>query len=46
MQGIPCLVLTARDALHARVHGLHAGAADSLPKPFAMDEMLALLRAL
>mgnify|MGYP000552976072 CR=1 FL=1 len=44
--GIPCLVLTARDALGDRVEGLEAGADDYLPKPFAMDEMVARVRAL
>jgi DNA-binding response OmpR family regulator len=44
--GIPCLVLTARDALHDRVAGLEAGADDYLPKPFAMDELVARVRAL
>lgn len=43
---VPCLVLTARDALHDRVAGLEAGADDYLPKPFAMDELLARVRAL
>lgn len=43
---VPCLVLTARDALHDRVEGLEAGADDYLPKPFAMDEMIARVRAL
>lgn len=43
---IPCLVLTARDALHDRIEGLEAGADDYLPKPFAMDEMVARVRAL
>ena len=43
--GIPCLVLTARDALHDRVEGLDAGADDYLPKPFAMDEMVARVKA-
>lgn len=42
----PCLVLTARDALHDRVEGLEAGADDYLAKPFAMDEMVARVRAL
>lgn len=42
----PCLVLTARDALHDRIEGLEAGADDYLPKPFAMDEMVARVRAL
>ncbi|MFL9812646.1 response regulator transcription factor [Stutzerimonas sp. VN223-3] len=44
--GLPCLVLTARDALHDRVEGLDAGADDYLPKPFAIDEMVARVRAL
>lgn len=43
---IPCLILTARDALHDRVEGLDSGADDYLTKPFAMDEMLARVRAL
>ena len=43
---IPCLVLTGRDALHDRIEGLEAGADDYLPKPFAMDEMVAQVRAL
>jgi DNA-binding response OmpR family regulator len=44
--GVPCLVLTARDALHDRIEGLEAGADDYLPKPFAMDELVARVRAL
>lgn len=44
--GMPCLVLTARDALRDRVEGLDAGADDYLPKPFAMDEVVARVRAL
>ncbi len=44
--GLPCLVLTARDALNDRIEGLNAGADDYLPKPFAMDEMVARVRAL
>lgn len=43
---LPCLVLTARDALHDRVDGLESGADDYLPKPFAMDELVARVRAL
>lgn len=43
---VPCLVLTARDALHDRVEGLDAGADDYLSKPFAMDEMVARVKAL
>jgi DNA-binding response OmpR family regulator len=42
----PCLILTARDALHDRVHGLESGADDYLAKPFAMDELVARVRAL
>lgn len=42
----PILMLTARDALGDRVHGLDAGADDYLTKPFAVDELLARLRAL
>ncbi|TBU77466.1 response regulator transcription factor [Phytopseudomonas daroniae] len=44
--GMPCLVLTARDALHDRIEGLNSGADDYLPKPFDMDEMVARVRAL
>ncbi|WP_419571564.1 response regulator transcription factor [Rheinheimera sp.] len=44
--GIPCLVLTARDALHDRIEGLETGADDYLTKPFAMDELVARVRAL
>lgn len=43
---MPVLVLTARDALEARVEGLNAGADDYLLKPFAMEELVARLRAL
>jgi two-component system copper resistance phosphate regulon response regulator CusR len=39
-------MLTARDALADRVTGLDAGADDYLPKPFAVDELLARCRAL
>jgi DNA-binding response OmpR family regulator len=42
----PVLMLTARDAVKDRVHGLDAGADDYLVKPFAFDELLARLRAL
>src|SRR2546423_9074809 len=43
---VPILVLTARDALEARVEGLDSGADDYLVKPFERDELLARLRAL
>lgn len=42
----PCLMLTARDALHDRVAGLDAGADDYLSKPFSMEELVARVRAL
>ncbi|MBO0705184.1 MAG: response regulator transcription factor, partial [Candidatus Dormibacteraeota bacterium] len=41
----PMLMLTARDALNDRVHGLDAGADDYLVKPVSFDELLARLRA-
>lgn len=43
---LPILVLTARDAVSDRVAGLDAGADDYLPKPFALEELLARVRAL
>jgi two-component system response regulator MprA len=43
---LPILVLTARDAVTDRVAGLDAGADDYLTKPFALEELLARLRAL
>ena len=42
----PVLMLTARDEVRDRVDGLDAGADDYLPKPFALDELLARMRAL
>jgi two-component system, OmpR family, response regulator MprA len=42
----PILMLTARDAIGDRVAGLDAGADDYLVKPFALEELLARLRAL
>jgi two-component system response regulator MprA len=43
---VPILVLTALDAVDDRVDGLDAGADDYMVKPFALDELLARLRAL
>lgn len=42
----PILMLTARDAVSDRVVGLDAGADDYLTKPFALEELLARVRAL
>jgi len=42
----PVLLLTARDLVADRVQGLNAGADDYLTKPFAVDELLARVRAL
>lgn len=42
----PILMLTARVEISDRVSGLDAGADDYLPKPFAVDELLARVRAL
>jgi two-component system response regulator MprA len=43
---IPVLILTARESVGDRVDGLDAGADDYLTKPFALEELLARLRAL
>lgn len=45
-EGIPILMLTARDSVADRVVGLDAGADDYLSKPFALEELLARVRAL
>jgi DNA-binding response OmpR family regulator len=45
-QDKPVLVLTARDALEQKVRALDLGADDYMTKPFALDELLARLRAL
>jgi two-component system response regulator MprA len=44
--GTPILMLTARDVVSDRVVGLDAGADDYLTKPFALEELLARVRAL
>jgi len=43
---VPILVLTARDSVADRVKGLDAGADDYLVKPFALEELLARVRAM
>jgi two-component system response regulator MprA len=43
---VPILVLTARDTVGDRVDGLDAGADDYLAKPFALEELLARVRAM
>src|SRR6185503_1345031 len=43
---VPILMLTARDAVEARIAGLDSGADDYLTKPFEFGELLARLRAL
>ncbi len=45
-QTTPCLMLTARDALHDRIDGLESGADDYVTKPFAMSELVARVRTL
>lgn len=43
---MPCLMLTARDALHDRIDGLESGADDYVTKPFEMRELVARVRTL
>jgi two-component system, OmpR family, response regulator MprA len=45
-EAVPVLLLTARDSVSDRVLGLDAGADDYLTKPFALEELLARVRAL
>lgn len=45
-RAMPCMMLTARDALHDRIDGLESGADDYLAKPFSMEELVARVRAL
>ena len=44
--GVPVLILTARDSARDRIEGLDGGADDYLVKPFHMDELVSRLRAL
>ena len=43
---LPVLILSARDSLHDRLHGLDSGADDYLVKPFALAELVSRVRAL
>jgi DNA-binding response OmpR family regulator len=43
---LPIIMVTARESIEDRVHGLDAGADDYLPKPFSLAEFLARVRAL
>lgn len=46
LQGLPVLLLTARDGIDDRIIGLNAGADDYLVKPFALGELVARIHAL
>lgn len=46
VSSVPILMLTAKETLEDRVHGLDAGADDYMVKPFELDELLARVRAL
>lgn len=43
---VPCLFLTAKDAVDDRIHGLAAGADDYVTKPFSMEEVMIRLHRL
>jgi len=45
-RGMPIVILTARDAVEDRIHGLDSGADDYLTKPFVFAELAARIRAL
>jgi DNA-binding response OmpR family regulator len=44
-EAIPVIILTARNALDQKIEGLNSGADDYLTKPFAVEELLARIRA-
>ena len=44
-EDLPVIIMTARDALEARIEGLDLGADDYIVKPFALSELMARLRA-
>ncbi|WP_397326735.1 response regulator transcription factor [Paenibacillus sabuli] len=46
LKRVPIIMLTARDSVSDRVRGLDEGADDYLPKPFAMEELLARMRVI
>ena len=46
MPNLPVIMLTARDSVADRVTGLDVGADDYLTKPFAVEELLARIRAI
>lgn len=46
MKQTPVMMITARDSIHDRVSGLDSGADDYLPKPFAIEELLARIRVI
>lgn len=46
MGKVPILMLTAKDSVSDRVHGLDAGADDYMVKPFNLEELMARIRAL
>ena len=43
--GVPVIIITARDTLDERIHGLDLGADDYLTKPFALEELAARMRS-
>lgn len=43
-RGVPIIMITARDSVGDRVTGLDSGADDYIPKPFAIEELLARIR--
>ncbi|ANY66072.1 DNA-binding response regulator [Paenibacillus sp. BIHB 4019] len=46
MKATPIIMLTARDSVTDRVSGLDSGADDYMPKPFAIEELLARIRVI
>lgn len=46
VKSTPIIMLTARDSINDRVFGLDSGADDYIPKPFAIEELLARMRVI